>query len=100
MVVDTDTRGAAPHGGSTSAGNGRQGDVGEAPPQRRVGRDRTGDPRVEARNGLDAGTPTHALVWGLIHIGDALHRVAKALELDHDPEEVERHRHTAARRAA
>ena len=63
-----------------------------------MARDKDADPRLHAREILidpDAhdGDFEEAHVWALIHQGDALHRIAKAIEAFHPEDEVARRRH-------
>ncbi len=45
-----------------------------------MARDRLVDPRLEARGALRNGDTTEARVWAALYQGDALHRLAKAVE--------------------
>lgn len=68
-----------------------------------MSRDKHADPRKEARERLQRGdSPTNprragdveeAAVWGLLHVGDAIHRLAKASEARLNPDRVEANRH-------
>lgn len=58
-----------------------------------MSRDKEGDPRALARRSLGNDDPSAAQVWALIHQGDAIHRLAKALEAGQDEDELARRRH-------
>lgn len=59
-------------------------------------RDKNIDPRLTARACLEDGDLTEAQVWATIHVGDAIHRLAKATE----SEDVRRARLRAAEERA
>lgn len=59
-----------------------------------MNRDTDMDPRLHARSAIGQGTPESAKAWALIYVGDALHRLAKAQEMQLDPDEVAARRHT------
>lgn len=62
-----------------------------------MSRDTDMDPRLHSRVAISEDRAEDATAWALIYIGDALHRLAKATEMQLDPDEVAARRHSGTK---